>query len=142
MSILSYRLEQTVQTAIIKTPILPIKTAAGILVGDTLIASVGTIKNIWQNDQLIYSEVHLNCAAIKLANILATRQSRVLANDIYQNDQEYGRWFIDSQLLRTRYQTAINNEEHIRADILWARYCESRGRTASAKERTERLSTI
>jgi len=139
MTTLSNRLEQTLRSAIQKNPILPVKTAEGILVGDVLIASEGAVKNIWQRDELKYKEISLNAVAIKLANLLARRGSAILADSIYKADQEYGKWFTDSQLLRAQYQNALNNKNHDRADMLWAKYCESRDRTIAAKDRAERL---
>jgi hypothetical protein len=66
----------------------------------------------------------------------------VLADQIYKADQEYGRWFTDSQLLRAQYQKAVNNLDYERADMLWARYCESRDRTLTAKKHTETLAAF
>jgi hypothetical protein len=139
MSNISKRLEQTIRSAIQKTPILPIKVDDGILVGDVTIISEGAIKHLRQHGNYTYMEISLNCAAIRIANLLARRQNPVLADDIYRADQEYGRWFIDSQHLRAQYQRALNNQDYERADTLWSKYCESRDRTAAAKKRAETL---
>lgn len=139
MTDISKRLEQTIKSAIKKTPILPVKVEGGILVGDVLIASNGHLKYLWKDNELIYKEISLNCVAIKLANLLALRKNVTLRDDLYAADQDYGRWFADSQMLRTIYQTAINNRDHDRADILWTKYSESRNRTNEAKIRAERL---
>ena len=108
MSNISRKLEQIVDSAqrklISHNQILPVKTAEGILVGDVLIVSEGTIKHLWQQNELIYEHVYLNAAAIKMANLLARKISRVKSDAIYRADQEYGKWFTDSQLLRTRFQ--------------------------------------
>ena len=142
MTDLSKRLEQTLRSAIKKNPILPIKAADGILVGEAKIVSDGAIKHIWFRGQLIYKEVSLNVVAIKLANLLATGKQLIKADEIYKADQEYGRWFIDSQLLRSQYQNAIKNSNHDRADMLWARYCESKDRTQSFKKKAEQLASF
>jgi hypothetical protein len=142
MTDLSKRLEQTLRSAIQKNPILPVKVADGILVGEAKIVSDGAIKHIWLRDQLVYKEVSLNCAAICIANLLATGKNPIKADEIYKADQEYGRWFIDSQLLRSQYQSALKNQDHNRADMLWARYCESKDRTITAKRKAEQLASF
>jgi hypothetical protein len=58
---------------------------------------------------------------------------------MYRADQEYGKWFNDSQILRTQYERARQKQDHDRADMLWARYVESRERTIIAKNRAEAL---
>jgi hypothetical protein len=143
MSNISKRLEQVVGSAqrrlISHDQILPVKTADGILVGDVLIVSEGSIKNLWQNTQLVYEHVYLNAVAIKIANLLARKVGRVTADAIYRADQEYGKWFTDSQLLRTRFQKALEVHDTERADILWARYCESRDRAGITKNSAQSL---
>ena len=142
MTNISKRLEQTLSSAIQKNPIIPQRVAEGILVGDVLIINEGTIKHLKQNGEYRYREISLNCAAIRIANLLARRSSGILADQIYTADQDYGRWFVDSQLLRSQYQKALNNQDNERADMLWARYCESKDRAAAAKKRTESLANI
>jgi drug/metabolite transporter superfamily protein YnfA len=142
MTDISRRLEQTLRSAIQKNPILPVKVDDGILVGDAKIVSEDHIKHIWLRNQLVYKEVSLNAVAIKLANMLAKNQSTTKSDAIYAADQEYGRWFIDSQMLRAQYQSAVKNKDHDRADMLWARYCESKNRTIAAKKKAEQLATI
>jgi hypothetical protein len=139
MTNISRRLEQTLRSAIKKNPILPIKVDGGILVGDIKITNQGTIKNLYRNDVILYANVFLNAAAIKLANILAQRSNTISIDNIYRADQEYGKWFIDSQMLRARYQQAVDSQDHDRADIMWARYCESRDRAMLAKKHVESL---
>jgi hypothetical protein len=145
MSNISNKLEQVVGSAQRKLmshdQILPVKTEQGILVGDVLIVSEGSIKHLWQHNELVYEHIYLNAAAIKIANLLARKIGRVKADAIYRADQEYGKWFVDSQMLRTRFQQAIDSQDTERADILWARYCESRDRAVSAKNATQSLAT-
>lgn len=142
MADISRRLEQTLKSAISKNPIIPVKTENGILVGDVLITNEGTVKNIWHNKELVYKEVSLNVSAIKIANLLAKRASKLVIDEVYKADQEYGRWFIESQMLRAQYQKAVNSKDHNKADVLWARYCESRDKALITKKQAERLSLI
>ena len=142
MSDISRRFEQSLKSIIAKIPIIPVKTDVGILVGDVIIENEGTIKNIRYKGELVYKEISLNVAAIKIANILAKRVSKALADKVYLADQEYGRWFVESQMLRAQYQKALSSKNHDKADMLWARYCESRDKTIVAKHRVERLSLI
>jgi hypothetical protein len=141
MTQISRRLEQIVSSEL-KKNLIPLKTDQGILVGDVLIVSKGSIKDLVRNTEVIYKDVYLNAVAIKLANLLAFRKTNLTTDQLYHADQEYGRWFVDSQLLRTQYQKAISNQNYDRADVLWARYCESRDRTHTAKNRVESLTRI
>jgi hypothetical protein len=138
MTQISRRLEQIVRKELSKN-IIPVKTPEGILVGDILITNQLNLKFLHRNQQLLYSEIHLNSIAIKIANILALRRNSITAETLWRADQEYGKWFVDSQLLRAQHQKAIHNQDYDRADMLWARYSESRDRTISAKKQTERL---
>lgn len=141
MSDISRRLEQVVSKELAKT-IIPVKTDAGILVGKILIVNEGSIKNILQDSRIIYNSVFLNAIAIKLAHLLNYKNTGISCDKIYNADQEYGKWFIDSQMLRTRYQTAVASQDHDKADIFWARYCESRDRAIVAKNHAESLVTF
>jgi hypothetical protein len=146
MTNISKRLEQVVSSAqqklIEKQQILPIKVAEGILVGDVLIVSEGMVKHIKYLDNYLYKDIYLNAAAIRIANLLAVNKTSVIVDNIYRADQEYGRWYHDSQMLRAQYQRSINNQDHDRADTLWARYCESRDRAVNAKNIVQRLVCI
>ena len=141
MTQISRRLEQIVSRELTKN-LIPVKTAEGILVGDVLIVSRGSIKDLVRNTDVIYKDVYLNSTAIKLANLLAFRKTSLTTDQLYSADQDYGKWFVDSQLLRTQYQKSISNQDYDRADVLWARYCESRDRSLSAKNRVESLTRI
>jgi hypothetical protein len=146
MTNISKRLEQVVSSAqqklIEKYQILPIKVAEGILVGDVLIVSEGTVKHLKYQNEYLYKDIHLNLAAIRIANVLAVNKQSAQADNLYRLDQEYGRWYHDSQMLRAQYQRSINNRDHDRADTLWARYCESRDRALNAKNIVQRLASI
>ena len=142
MTSLSRKLEQTLSSVIHNSPILPVKVADGILVGNVKIVSNGPLKNLWQHDSLVYSEISLNKVAIKLANLLAKHGVTVVGDKLYRADQEYGRWFIESQMLLSQYQKAMSIGDFERSDILWARYSESRDRAIITKSRAESLSTF
>jgi hypothetical protein len=142
MTTVSNRLEQVVRNTIARAPIIPVKTDKGILVGSVLIESRDNLKNLWKNDQLIYPGVNLNVAAIKLANELAKNGRSHRSNELYSLDQEYGRWLNDSQIHYKNHQKALSKTQFERADIVWARYCESRDRCNEAKRRVERLSIL
>ena len=141
MTQISKRLEQIIRKEL-STTIIPVKTKEGILVGDVLIVTEGTIKNIYKHSELLYKEIHLNSVAIKIANLLAFRKGLLVIDNLYRADQDYGRWFVDSQMLRTQYQKAVNSQDYDRADILWARYIESRDRTITAKNHAECLAQL
>ena len=138
MTQLSRRLEQIVKKELSKN-IIPVKTEHGILVGEILIVSEGSLKSLYKNNELLYKEIHLNSIAIKMANILAIYRTSILVDALYKADQEYGRWFVDSQMLRAQYQKSLSNQDFERSDMLWARYQESRDRTITAKNRAESL---
>jgi len=113
--------------------ILPLKVPEGILVGNVLISSEGTYKNLHQYGRVVYKDVSLNVVAIKLANLMAKNSNSVFLDTIYTADQEYSRWFLDSQILRSQYQRALTNKNYEKSDTLWARYCESRDKALTAK---------
>ncbi len=136
MTHLSKKLEQLVENS---REIIPVKVDRGILVGDVLIISEGSSKHIEHKNQNIYQNIFLNMTAIKIANLLAKRKSNILCEAIYKADQEYGKWFIDSQLLRSQYEKALKDKNYDRSDYLWARYLESRDRTINAKNQVEFL---
>ncbi len=135
------RLDSIVQRELAKT-LIPLKTEKGILVGDVLIVNEGNIKHIFKNNELIYRDISLNATAIKLANLLAVNRMLVKIDQIYQADQKYGKWFVDSQMLRAQYQKYLNNNDFERADNAWARYQESRERALNAKKYLESLISI
>ncbi len=114
--------------------IIPVKTDEGILVGNILIVSEGSIKHLYRNRELLYNNISLNAVAIKMANILARNKNSLTVDKIYHYDQEYSKWYTDSQTLLKSYYSAKKSKDFDRADTLWARYCESRDRAISAKD--------
>ena len=113
--------------------IIPVKTAEGILVGSVLIESQGTVKHIKRYGQYLYTDISLNSAAVKIANLLARQNSSTLADKIYRHDQEYAKWFIDAQILLQQHYSSKKKQDFDKADMLWARYCESKNRAQNAK---------
>lgn len=121
--------------------ILPVKTPDGILVGDVLIKNMGVLKYLIKNNTVIFKEIHLNIAAVKIANILARSRTDIKADQIYRADQEYGKWYLDSQMHKFNHESARKKRDYDRADMLWSRYCESRDRALQAKKIVEILCT-
>lgn len=138
---ISKRLEQIISKELSKT-IIPVKTKEGILVGAVLIENSGVFKNIKRGDQMLYEGINLNKAAVAIANLLAKYRNSQLADQIFHADREYGKWFADSQMLRSHYEKSLQTKDFVRADIMWARYQESRAKTISAKNKVENLSNI
>ena len=82
---------------------------------------------------MLYVNIYLNAVAIKLANICYRNPSSIHAQKLYDADQEYGKWFVDSQILRSQYQKSLDKKDYDRADMLYSRYTESRDRAEKAK---------
>jgi hypothetical protein len=138
MTNLSRKFEQIVNRTLTSV-ILPVKTAEGILVGDVLITSQGSAKNIVKSGEIKYREIYLNSVAIKIAELLIGVNHSQQADTLYRLDQEYGKWLNDSQLLRSQYEKATANAQYDRADVLWAKYQQSRDRTVAAKSQLDAL---
>jgi hypothetical protein len=141
MTIIQQRLDRIVKNELAKN-IIPVKTVDGILVGNVLIVSAGHIKHLKINNDFVYKDISLNAVAVKLANLLARNIRSVKMDELWRADQEYGRWYMDSQMLRSQHQRSINNQDFDRADMQWARYCESRDRAIIAKNYAESLISI
>lgn len=137
MADISRRLEHLISSAqkkLIETNhILPVKTEEGILVGDVMIISEGNIKHIKKSNEMLYVNVYLNAVAIRIANLCSKNTSSLQAQKLYELDQEYGKWFIDSQILRAQYHRALEKKNFDKSDTLYSRYCESRDRAEKAK---------
>jgi hypothetical protein len=142
MSEISKRFESFVRSANVKLAdegiLLPKKTEQGIVIGEALIKSDSNLKHVYYRD-LVYKDIYLNAAAIKIATLLALRKQWILVDEIYRNDQEYGKWFVDNQQLLALHRKAREREDFDRADMFWARYQESRDRAQTAKSKVERL---
>jgi len=142
MTDISRRFEEFIKSANKKLAknnwLIPVKTNQGILVGDVLIVNEHNLKTVILKDQ-VYNDIYLNLAAVKIANLLALRKSMRSIEDIYHADQEYGRWFIDSQHLLHLHRRSLDKRDFERADTLWAKYQESRDRARFAKEKVDQL---
>ena len=139
MTEVSKRFEHFLKTNISRYPLIPSKSKEGIHVGDVLIQSQNNIKNIIKHKQTIYKEVSLNKAAIKIAEILALEGKTLRSDKIYKADQEYGKWFIDSQFMRSFYEKAVKKSDDVKADIYWARYQRSKELAQQYKNEVDRL---
>lgn len=138
MTKISRRLAQVISKELSKN-LFPVKTNEGILVGDVLIVSDENLKHLRRNNQWVYKNIYLNLAAIKIANMLALNFSLLKIQPVYQADQDYGRYYIDSQLLRSSYEKSLKQQDFDRADIFWARYTEKKDQAANAKKHLEAL---
>lgn len=138
MNDISKRFEQLVIAAQKKLTasnnILPVKTQNGILVGDVLIKSNGSLKDLIRNNEIIFKEISLNEVAIRLANLLATRQDIKLCEKIYRLDQDYGKWFQEWQLFKHRYARCVKDNDYERADIFLNKYEDAKFKAESAKQ--------
>lgn len=138
MTALSKKFEQIVKKELSST-VLPVKTDEGILLGDVLISNEGTSKNITKKDTVRYTNIYLNSVAIKIAKLLMNSSQSIQADNLYKLDQEYGKWLTDSLLLKAQYEKAKARGDDDKADVIYARYIESRERTMSAKIRADSL---
>lgn len=146
MSDIRKRLEQVVSNTnrklIQQQQILPVKTEDGILVGAVLIKQRDNQKDLYLNQTMFYEGVYLNKAAVKLANMLAVyKRSTTTMDHLYRADQQYGRMFTDSQLLRLRLHLSRQKGDHDKADIYLARYIESKNRVEYTKRQVLALAT-
>jgi len=108
--------------------VMPVVIETGILVGKVLIISRGPVKNLSINGDIIYKNICLNAAAIRLANVLTKYGKNMTCDRIYQADQEYGKWLNESQILRNKYQKARREGRNDQADVYLAKYCTARDR--------------
>lgn len=137
MTDVSRRFEQLIITSYYQMAnvgqLLPIKTKNGILVGDVLIQSHQNLKTLAKKDMIIYTEVSLNEVAIRLANLLAADKDSGYCDRLYVADQLYGQQFAEWQCLKKQCIKAEKQQQYYRADILLAKYQESKHRAELAK---------
>ena len=119
--------------------LLPQKTEEGIRVGDVVITVDGNLKTI-RSQRGVFSDVYLNAAAIKIANLLALKKSMAQINAVYRADQIYGRWYAESQNLMIMHQNLITKKNYDKADIIWNKYQESRIKAKAARDKVIELS--
>jgi len=143
MNEVSKRFEQLVKSTYKKFldqgTILPERTPDGILVGDVLIVSDGPFKDIVKKGKVLYASVCLNAVAIRLANLVAWDRHHNLQKEIFSLDQKYSKYFTDSKIYLNNYHIAVNNNNDIRADILWTRYQDAKERAIILKDQAEDL---
>jgi hypothetical protein len=119
--------------------VVPVKTDKGIQVGDVVITTKENLKTVVQRDT-VYKDIFLNSAAVKIANLLALKKSTLRVDELYRADQDYGKWFVESQELLQIHRKLRSSGDYDRADVIWAKYQESRDRAESAKIKVDRLS--
>lgn len=144
MSEISKRFEKLLAAYFHKqdTPFLiPKKTPNGILVGQVLISSRGTLKDIIYEGHILYKSVSLNEAAIAIATAIAVKGNSLKVNEIYKADQLYGKWLDDWMLMKEQMKKAIQKKDYQRADILESRLLDCRLRADHAKRTTLSLIT-
>ena len=119
--------------------IVPIRVDDGIKVGHVKIISDGNLKHITIKKRIKFDGIFLNATAITLANMLAYKRNLDRMKRIYDADQEYGKYFIDSQFLKHSYNQAVKDEDHEKQNILWSRLLERRDRIFAARQAVENL---
>lgn len=121
MTEVSRRFEQMIRAYYHRTGfknILPVKTEGGIVLGDVMIVSRGSLKDIEKSGEVIYKDVSLNDVAIYLAHRLLLK-GKTLDNDkIYAADQDYGKWIDECHRLKILHRKAVNSQDIDRADLL------------------------
>jgi hypothetical protein len=132
-------ISSTQRKLISENKILPVKTDQGIQVGAVLIKCQGHLKDLYKNGQIVYREISLNIAAIKLANMMALDSDAAKESKIYQADQEYSKWYQEGMHFKSLYYKSVKNQRFDQADIYWTRFSESKIKAASAKKTVERL---
>ena len=121
--------------------VMPVKVQDGIMIGNVLIKSNNNLKTIIGHG-IEYKDIFLNFSEITMANLLALKRNLDRVDKIYQADQEYGRYFVESQYLLKIHSRYINSKDYEKADTVWARYQEVRDRAEAAKIKVERFLNI
>ena len=120
--------------------IMPVKTELGLLIGNVMITSRESLKNIVCDGELLFENINLNAVAIYIANVLALKKDSANLNTLYKLDQDYGKWFQDAQHLYYMYQKSLENKLYDKADIFYARYQDAKCRAKSTKDKALSLS--
>lgn len=140
MTEISRRFEQLVKNYYKKNQtIIPIKAPEGIYVGDVLIKNRGNLKDIYKKGELIYPQIYLNEAAIKIANLIAIKYTGNVCDEIYRADLEYGKWLNDWQHFKNQKFRMKDLKDFDRIDLLNTRMEESKLRADQAKKRVMSL---
>ena len=141
MTDISRRFEQLVKDYYKKNhTILPVKTSEGIAIGDLLVKNRGCLKDIYKKGELVYPNINLNEAAIKIVNAMASgRLSDNICHEIYRSDQDYGKWLNDWQHFKNQKTKMKNLNDFDRLELLNMRIAESKLRAEQAKKRVMSL---
>lgn len=121
--------------------VMPVKVQDGIMIGNVLIKSNNNLKTIIGYG-IEYKDIFLNFSAITMANLLALKRNLDRVDKIYQADQEYGRYLVESQHLLKIHSKYTNYKDYEKADTVWAKYQEVRDRAEVAKIKVERFLNI
>jgi hypothetical protein len=108
--------------------LIPQKTDQGIAVGNVLIVSRGSLKDLYQNGEPVIINISLNKAAIKLANWLAISPMRYQEKikELQDADSKFGTALDDYQLFKDKYHKARTVGDQFRMDLYLARMCYSK----------------
>jgi hypothetical protein len=103
--------------------LIPKKTDKGILVGDVLIESLGSIKNIYHRDRLVFADVSLNKVAVKVANLMAIDHIRYQQkiDQLIMMDSKFGSALAEYQMFKGRLAKAHAEQDQFRIDMYLAR---------------------
>jgi len=103
--------------------LIPVKTDEGILVGNVLIASRDSFKDLYRNNELIYKGIALNKIAIKVANLIAIdyMKHHTRIEELIRVDIKFGQSLEDYQHFKTRYFAARNTNDQFKIDLYGAR---------------------
>lgn len=103
--------------------VIPQKTPDGILVGNILIVSNGTQKDLYRHGKLLYHGIFLNKCAIKMANLLALNKSVTRIEQIYRADLRFGMALNDYAIFKDRLKRASDRNDSFKMDLYIARLC-------------------
>ena len=119
--------------------VIPQKTEQGILVGDILIVSNGTQKDLYRGNTILYNGVYLNKCAIKMANLLALYKSHSRIKEIYNADQRFGMALADYQIFKDKVKRAREQNDQFKIDLYMARLLFAKDRHENLKFQALRL---
>jgi hypothetical protein len=108
--------------------LIPQKTDQGIAVGNVLIVSRGSLKDLYRNGDLVIKDISLNKTAIKLANWLAISPMRYQEKikELHDADSKFGTALDEYQLFKDKYHKARTVGDQFRMDLYLARMCYSK----------------
>jgi hypothetical protein len=103
--------------------LIPVKTEDGILVGNILIVSRDSFKDLYRNNEILYKGIALNKIAIKVANLAAINYMKYHSRieEMIRIDIKFGQSLEDYQHFKTRYFAARNSNDQFKIDLYGAR---------------------